>query len=100
MVPHGGGCGYCFLVRVYSTRPGSGTIPQGSGLETLKEECNEIVTKLQNVVDETRETKQKEETDILEQAFDFRKMVGNAQEFDYLKLQKERKQRPHDSTVS
>ena len=61
-----------------------------AGLETLKEEYNEIATKLQNVVDENRETKQKEETNsMLEQAFDFRKMVGNAQEFDYLKLQKE-----------
>ena len=59
-------------------------------LKSQKEEYNDIVTKLQTVVDETRETKEKEETNnMLEQALDFRTMVGNAKEFDTLKLQKE-----------
>ena len=73
--------------RIFFT---TGVWDDPAGLESQKEEYNEIVMKLQNVVDETRETTEKEETNnMLEQAFDFRKMVGNAKEFDNLKLQKE-----------
>mmetsp|Transcript_31078 Transcript_31078/g.51338 ORF Transcript_31078/g.51338 Transcript_31078/m.51338 type:complete len:306 (+) Transcript_31078:54-971(+) len=90
--------------RIYFT---TGVWDDPQGLAAMEEEYQDTVGKLQQVVDDTRDTRSKEQDapslNLVEQAGDFRTLVGNAQDFDALQKRKENLERaspPKGASVS
>jgi hypothetical protein len=87
--------------RIYFT---TGVWDDPQGLISLEEQYQDIVDKLQEVVDDTRDKRSKEDSkNLVEQALDFKTLVGNAQDFDVLQRRKENLERaspPKGSSVA
>jgi len=80
--------------RIFFT---TGVWDDPKSLQAMETEYETVLNQLTTVVDNTRETRGKEEdtnnNNVIEQVMDFRKLVGNAQEFDRLQARKQELER-------